>query len=134
MISTQLKLRVHLMGPSTTQVVLASSQNTNTNSEAFHTAASTPSPSPSHETLNSDYSPTVRLVTKRPSRWVNKLRLIGKIDEKNFLILKFSLSNEMRRESEKVPENGKDQGAKTKHDESSAANRNIHHLHPDSDI
>ena len=79
-------------------------------------------------------TPTVRLVTKRPSRWVNKLRLIGKIDEKNFLILKFSLSNEMRRESEKVPENGKDQGAKTKHDESCAANSNIHHLHPDSDI
>ena len=31
-------------------------------------------------------TPTVRLVTKRPSRWVNKLRLIGRIDEKNFLI------------------------------------------------
>ena len=35
-------------------------------------------------------TPTVRLVTKRPSRWVNKLRLIGRIDEKNFLIFKFS--------------------------------------------
>ena len=60
--------------------------------------------------------------------------MIGRIDEKNFLILKFSLSNEMSRESEKVPENGKDEGAKTKHDGSSAANCNIHHLHPDSDI
>ena len=45
--------------------------------------------------------------------------------------MKLSLSNEMSRESEKVPENGKDQGAKTKHDESCAANSNIHHLHPD---
>ena len=34
-------------------------------------------------------------------------------------------------ESWKVPENGKDQGAKTKHGESRAANSNIHHLHTD---
>ena len=40
-------------------------------------------------------TPTVRLVTKRPSRWVNKLRLIGRIDEKNFLI--FSAINIMRK-------------------------------------
>ena len=33
-------------------------------------------------------TPTVRLATKRPSRWVNKLRLIGRIDEKNFLVLR----------------------------------------------
>ena len=52
------------------------------------------------ETNTCPKTPTVRLLTKRPSRWVNKLRLIGRIDEKNFLIFKFSLSNE-HQEAEK---------------------------------
>ena len=52
------------------------------------------------ETNTCPKTPTVRLLTKRPSRWVNKLRLIGRIDEKNFLISKFSLSNE-HQEAEK---------------------------------